>query len=285
MSQKRAVIILAAGQGKRMRSEHPKILHPVGGRAMIDWSLALAYELNPEHVVVVTNGDLEIESHLSNQQEVISVQQTIPKGTGDAVRHAIEQMKFFEGQIIVLFADTPLVCKETVEQLFKLVEKGNVIGLLAFETSHPFGYGRIIHDQENKIRQIIEEKDTNSEQKRITLCNSGLMCFESHFLYENITQLEAKNSQKEYYLTDLVKIADQKSYRAGFYLADQEEVAGVNTQADLALMETSFQKRKRAELFRSGVMLIAPETVYFSYDTQIEKGVKIEPYVVFGPGV
>ena len=281
----RAAIILAAGHGSRMKSSMAKPLHAIAGRSMLDWSLALAKNLQAaEKVVVWGQHAPEVRDH-AEASGAQSALQDPPQGTGDAVKMAREALAGFTGDVVVLYADTPLIRPETIESVFTALDHGAAVSVLGFEPETPGSYGRLIETADGNLDAIVEVKDATEAQLDVRLCNSGVLACSSELLFELLDQVTNDNAKGEYYLTDIVALARKAGHTAKAVRADASEVLGVNDRNDLAVAEAAFQARRRSELMTDGVTLLAPETVFFSYDTVIENDVIIEPNVVFGPGV
>jgi bifunctional UDP-N-acetylglucosamine pyrophosphorylase / glucosamine-1-phosphate N-acetyltransferase len=286
MSQ-RAAIILAAGQGTRMRSELPKVMHQVGGRAMIDWSIALAQACGCGRIIVVCSpSQTALRAHVADRlgDDAVAIQET-PLGTGHAVLAGKATLSGFEGALAVLYGDTPLIPASAVEELFARLEAGAGVGVLGFEAADPGAYGRLITHGHGEIEAIVEARDASPEQLEIRLCNSGVMAARAGDMFTLLSRVTNDNSKGEYYLTDIIALARKDAQRCLAVECDEADVLGVNSRSELARAETAFQARRRSELLAAGVTLTAPETVFFSWDTQVGNDVIIEPHVVFGPGV
>lgn len=283
--QARAAVILAAGQGTRMNSAIPKVLHAVGGRAMLDWALAAAEAIGCAPVVVVVGKHgAEVAAHARAKGAATALQDP-PLGTGHAVRAAEAALGGFAGDVVVLFGDTPLIRPETMERLFATrAEKGG-LALLAFEAADPAGYGHIIRSESGEVLRIVEDRDASAEEKRINLCNSGVLVADRAMLFQLLSMVKNDNAKGEYYLTSIIGLARSAGFATHLVIGEEAEVLGVNSRIDLAEAEAAFQARARRAAMEAGVTMIDPGTVYFSYDTQIEPDVVIEPHVVFRPGV
>ncbi|WP_300378686.1 bifunctional UDP-N-acetylglucosamine diphosphorylase/glucosamine-1-phosphate N-acetyltransferase GlmU [Henriciella sp.] len=283
----RAAIILAAGQGTRMKSGLPKVLHKVGGRAMLDWSIDLARRVGCSRIVtVVSPGSSALHDHVGNEvgPDCIAIQDP-PLGTAHAVRAAEESLTDFNGDVIVLYGDTPLIPASAVEALFAKLDEGAAVGVLGFRAQEPGAYGRLVTSADGQLEAIVEAKDASSEQLKINFCNSGVMGARSDRLFRLLSQVGNDNQKGEYYLTDIVGIARAENTDCRSVTCEEQDVLGVNSRVELAEAERAFQQRRREELMRSGVTMTAPETVFFSHDTIIGPDVIIEPHVVFGPDV
>lgn len=279
-----AVIILAAGQGTRMKSAKHKVLHPVAGRPMLLHLLASIAELRPERqVVVVGAGREQVEAAVAGTGAVIAVQQQ-QLGTGHAVAQAHDALAGFAGDILILYGDVPLVRAETMRAMLDRLNLGDELRavVLGFRPEDAGAYGRIITDGNGIIAKMVEYKDADAGERAVTLCNSGLMAVRSTDLFVLLDKIGNDNAAGEYYLPDIVMLPGAQS---AVIETEAWEVAGVNSRQEQAAIEAAWQDRRRSEAMRDGVTLIAPETVFFAYDTQVGRDVVIEPNVVFGPGV
>ena len=278
----RAAIILAAGQGTRMKSPLPKVLHPVGGRAMLDHAIDAAEALGCERIVVVV-GDHSpsVRAHVAKRlgEAAIAVQDP-PIGTGHAVRAAEAALKGFAGDVVVTYGDVPLLTAADIEPVFSGDDGVTVIG---FEARDPGAYGRLVMEGDT-LAAITEAKEASAEVLALTLCNSGVMAAPAALLFALLAEVRNDNAKGEYYLTDVVELARKRGAATRVVHAAEDAVMGVNAQAELAVAEALFQKVQRDNFLAAGVTMSAPETVYFAYDTEIGGGTTIEPYVVFGPG-
>ncbi len=287
-----ACVILAAGKGTRMKSDLPKVVHPLAGRPMLSWILETAESLNPAKIVVVVGPDMpEVEKLAGTHGTVLQDRQ---RGTADAVRAALPKLDGFRGDVLVLIGDMPCISAETLRALVtarhatadrnKTADIG--LSILAADYPDPTGLGRMILSADGTLERIVEEKDATPAEREVTLCNCGAMCMDAERLARWIERIGCDNAQNEFYLTDLPKIAaaDGAATRIA-RAADPLEVQGVNTRADLAVLETHTQSRLRRAAMLSGVTMTAPETVWLHWDTVLAEDVKIGPHVVFGPGV
>ncbi|MEM1397404.1 MAG: bifunctional UDP-N-acetylglucosamine diphosphorylase/glucosamine-1-phosphate N-acetyltransferase GlmU, partial [Pseudomonadota bacterium] len=284
---RRAAVILAAGQGTRMRSSLPKVLHQVGGRAMIDWSVALAQAVGCDRVVVVCSPSGQaVQDHITRTigAEAIAIQDP-PLGTGHAVRAAQEALSDFEGELVVLYGDTPLIPASAVDALFQELEDGAAIGVLGFEAAEPGAYGRLITTDNGDLDAIVEAKEATPEQLDVAFCNSGVMAAQASAMFGLLSKVTNENAKGEYYLTDIVALAREAGQTCRAVSCDETDVLGVNSRVELAQAEEAFQAKARRAFLMAGVTMTAPETVFFSHDTQIENDVVLEPGVVFAPGV
>ncbi len=282
----RAAVILAAGKGERMKSPLPKVLHPVGGRAMLDHAIDTAQALGCARIVVVTGAHApEVQAHVAARlgDGAIAVQDP-PLGTGHAVLAARAALEGFVGEVIVSYADAPLVSAQTARGLLAVREGGADLAVLGFRAAVPGAYGRLILEGEARLLRIVEAKEASPAELAVDLCNSGILAASAPTLFGLLARVTNANAKGEYYLTDVVGLASDDGLSIACAFAEEAEVAGVNSQGELAASEAAFQERRRAELMAQGVTLIAPETVFLSWDTVIGPGARIEPNVVFGPG-
>jgi bifunctional UDP-N-acetylglucosamine pyrophosphorylase/glucosamine-1-phosphate N-acetyltransferase len=283
----RFAIILAAGKGTRMKSPRPKVLHEIGGRSMLGWSVALAKGLGCKRSVVVVGPDMpelsEAAARLVGAENVAVQKQQL--GTANAVEAARGQLGNADGQVIVLYADTPLIPLEAGERAFDALAGGESLCVLGFKAELPNRYGRLVTAGDGSLEAIVEANDASETQLQIALANSGVMAAPAKLMFELLKDVKNDNAKKEYYLTDLVGLARGRKLRAAVALCEECDVQGVNSQAELAQVERAFQEAMRARLMTEGVTMTAPETVFFSHDTKVAAGATIEPNVIFAPGV
>jgi bifunctional UDP-N-acetylglucosamine pyrophosphorylase / glucosamine-1-phosphate N-acetyltransferase len=287
MPQLRAAVILAAGHGTRMKTRLPKVLHPLGGRTMFSWAVALAHDVHAALICAVVSSKTgavgkAAASALGGGAVVV---QDPPRGTGDAVRCAGHVLDGFEGDVVTLYADTPLITAATIERVFEGLQSDAAIVVLGFDAAEPGAYGRLILGEDGTLDAIVEAKDASDAQKTVTLCNSGVMAVSAELLFSLLQDITNDNANGEYYLTDIVGLARARGLKVVVVQASEQEVMGVNSQAELALAESVFQDRKRAQWLADGIRMAAPQTVHASWDTRLEPDCVIDPYVVFGPGV
>ena len=280
-----ALVILAAGQGTRMNSELPKVLHPLGGAPLVVHAMDAGGALAPDRtVVVVGHGSAQVErAVLAHDDTAICVTQAEQLGTGHAVLQAASALEGFEGDVIVLYGDTPFISEDTLARMLAARASHDIV-VLGFEAADPGRYGRLVMEGD-RLDRIVEAKDATPEELAIGLCNSGLMAADAATLMDLLAEVGNDNASGEYYLTDVPAIAATKGLTATAVTCDESETLGINTRAELAGAEALFQQRKRAEVLEGGVTMTAPDTVYFAHDTWIGRDVMIEPHVVFGPGV
>jgi bifunctional UDP-N-acetylglucosamine pyrophosphorylase / glucosamine-1-phosphate N-acetyltransferase len=284
-----AAIILAAGKGTRMKSDLHKVLHPIAGRPMLLHLMASVDALSPaKKVVVVGSGKDQLEAALKGTAE-LAVQE--PQfGTGHAVQQAEGALAGFGGDVLILYGDVPFVPTATMQGMIDRLNGADApaVVVLAFEPEDPTGYGRVIVEGakgHERIVKMVEQKDATEMEKAVKLSNSGLMAVKARDLFGLLARVTDDNAQKEYYLTDIVNIANADGRACVAVTTDPFDVAGINSRAQLAEMEGEWQARRRIQAMDDGATLIAPDTVWFAYDTVIGRDVVIEPNVFFGPGV
>jgi bifunctional UDP-N-acetylglucosamine pyrophosphorylase/glucosamine-1-phosphate N-acetyltransferase len=279
-------IVLAAGEGKRMRSSRPKVLHEVGGRSMVGHVLTAVKAAGADAVAVVVGpGREDVAAEARGfLPDAMVFTQVDRLGTAHAVLAAREALAAGYDDVIVAFADTPLVTAETFTRMREPLAEGAGVVALGFEALDPAGYGRLV-SSDGELDRIVEHKDASDTERRITLCNAGLISFDGHSALERLSRIGNANAQGEYYLTDMVTVARGEGARAVALVAPEEEVQGVNDRRQLASAEAVFQRRMRDAAMLGGATLIAPDTVFFSADTVVGADVLIEPHVVLGPGV
>ena len=283
----RAAVILAAGQGTRMRSPLPKVLHEVGRRTLLDRAIDAAEAAGCERVVVVCGTHApEVARHVERRlgPGAVAIQHQ-PLGTAHAVRAAETALEGFGGDVLVTTADAPLLDAEAVAPLAQARADGADLAILGFEAADPGAYGRLVVGHDGLLERIVEAKDATVEELMIRLCNSGVLLAPGLLLFELLREVRDDNSKREFYLTDVVGLARGRALRVAAPTAPELKVMGVNSQAELAAAEHAFQRGRRAEVMAAGVAMPAPETVMLAWDTTLAPGVRVEPYVAFGPGV
>jgi bifunctional UDP-N-acetylglucosamine pyrophosphorylase/glucosamine-1-phosphate N-acetyltransferase len=278
-----ALIVLAAGQGSRMQSDLPKVLHRLGGVPLVGHALAAGRSLDPEEVVVVAGhgadqvkkalGKLDPDARIALQEEQL--------GTAHAVRQALPLLEGFEGRVIVLYGDTPFIGAETLDLL--AAHPSDVV-VLGFEAADPGRYGRLVTGPDG-LERIVEYKDADEATRAIRLVNSGVLAADAATLREFLPKIGNRNAAGEFYLTDLPGLARAAGLRVDVVTCDEAETLGINTRAELARAEAAFQARARAQALEDGVTLSDPATVWFALDTAIGRDAVIGQNVVFGPGV
>ena len=281
-----SALILAAGKGTRLKSKLAKPLHEVAGKALISWVCEAATTAGAsQHTCVISHDGEAVAKLVSTTAETVI--QDPPLGTGDAVKCCLNQLQELppDRPVIILYADTPLIRPATLREMASKLITGADVCLLGFRADDPTGYGRIILSDTGTVEAIIEHKDATDNQKEITLVNGGAMAAKAGVLVHLLPKIEAKNSQNELYLTDLVGLAFAAGLQTDVLTTDEAELAGVNDRAQLAQLEAVMQDRLRAQAMASGVTLHAPETVFLSADTRFGTDVTIEPHVIIGQGV
>ncbi|MGE0749219.1 MAG: bifunctional UDP-N-acetylglucosamine diphosphorylase/glucosamine-1-phosphate N-acetyltransferase GlmU [Variibacter sp.] len=279
-------IVLAAGEGTRMRSRLPKVLHRVGGRTLIGHVLARINEAGATATAVVIGPDhdaLAAEVKRLAPSAEIFVQDE-RRGTAHAVLSARTALARGADDVAIVFGDTPFVRPQTLQRLRDALAAGAAVAVLGFRPADPTGYGRLIMDGD-RLAAIREEKDASAAERAITFCNAGVMALAGKTALSLLERIDDANAKREFYLTDAVALAKAAGLAATAIEAEEDEVRGINTKAQLAEAEAELQKRLRAAALDAGVTLIAPDTVFLSEDTTFGRDVTVEPYVVFGPGV
>jgi bifunctional UDP-N-acetylglucosamine pyrophosphorylase / glucosamine-1-phosphate N-acetyltransferase len=281
-------IVLAAGKGTRMRSEMPKVLHAIAGAPMIAHVLAAvrAAGFGPSSVVIGPDMQVVAEAVQKIDAEAGIFVQQQQRGTADAVLAARPAIEAARGPVLVLYGDTPLLEPETLDAITAALEAGADLVLVGFETADPSGYGRLLLGPDGALAAVREEADASPAEREIGLCNSGVMGFRSGAtLLRLLSEIGNDNAKGEYYLTDAAALAAAQGLAVRAVIAPAETLLGVNSRAELAAAEAAMQRRLRDAALAGGATLIAPETVFFSFDTKIGRDVVIEPNVYFGPGV
>jgi len=278
-----ALIILAAGQGTRMNSDLPKVMHKLAGTPLLVHAMQAGWTLEPERVIVVAGHGAELVAKAARAHDEAAeiALQDQQLGTGHAVAQAMPLLEGFEGRVIVLFGDTPFIRAETLE---RLRDSDADVTVLGFDAEDPDRYGRLITEG-NRLAKIVEYKDATEAERAITLCNSGVLAADRALLAELVARLSNDNAAGEHYLTDVVELAAVAGRTTAVVTCPEPETLGINTRAQLAAAEAAFQARARAEAQENGVTLTAPETVWFGFDTVVGRDTVIGPNVVFGPGV
>lgn len=279
-------IILAAGEGTRMKSSLPKVLHKIAGLPLVCHVVRQVQSIGKSDIaVVVGRGADEVSSAVKEFSKTANIYlQKERLGTAHAVLSAREMLSKNYDDVLIVFGDTPLIEAKSLERARDELAHGADIVVMGFVTENPSGYGRLI-EKDGKLQAIVEEKDATTEQKKIKFCNGGVMAFNGKLALSLLEQIKNENAKKEYYLTDIVKIGVSRELEVRAISIPFENVIGVNTRVELSEAEALWQKRKARELMLSGVTMLRPETVYFSYDTAIDGDVIIEPNVFFGLNV
>jgi bifunctional UDP-N-acetylglucosamine pyrophosphorylase / glucosamine-1-phosphate N-acetyltransferase len=280
-----SLVILAAGQGTRMNSDLPKVLHRVAGSPLLHHAMQAGRALSPERVIVVTGhgSDAVTKAALEYDEDALTVVQAEQKGTAHAVAQAAPLLADARGDVIVLYGDTPFIRPETLESM-QAARARHAVVVLGFHAADPGRYGRLVAEGDS-LHKIVEFKDATEEERRITLCNSGVICADAQLLFSLVAEVGCANASGEYYLTDIPELARKRGLSAGIVICPETETLGVNTRAQLAQAEATFQARARAEALDNGVTLTAPDSVFFAMDTVVGRDAIIGPNVIFGPGV
>ena len=284
------VIVLAAGKGTRMKSFIPKVCHTLGGRAMLAYVLETAHHLGPEKVITIVAPDMpatkEVAEACANDlgASIETVLQESQQGTGHAVLSAKQHLENYDGNILVLFGDTPLLTQDTLSSMIAAKNDAAIV-VLGMRPVDGGQYGRIVTNAADEVEQIVEYADATDAQRQITLCNSGVMLIDGSVALDLLQQIKCDNTKGEYYLTDIVEIATRQSLSVRYVEGSTEELLGINSRHDLAKAEQVLQNRWRNEAMTNGATLSDPASTFFSYDTQVGQDVTIGPNVVFGPGV
>ncbi|WP_417322922.1 bifunctional UDP-N-acetylglucosamine diphosphorylase/glucosamine-1-phosphate N-acetyltransferase GlmU [Erythrobacter aureus] len=280
-----AAIILAAGKGTRMKSDLHKVLHPIAGHPMLLHLLDSFAELDLKRTVVVVGDKREqLDAALADRGVTTALQEP-QLGTAHAALQARAALEGFSGHILVCFGDCPMVRADTVRRLIAALDEGAKVAVLGFRPADPLAYGRIIADADGTVAKMVEYKDANDEERACDLCNSGLIVAHSDDMWPLLDAVGNDNAQGEYYLPDVATGAIARGDTVKVIETDADEVAGINSRAELAAAEAQWQALKREEAMAGGASLKAPETVFFSWDTELGRDVTVEPNVVFGPGV
>lgn len=280
-----AAIILAAGKGTRMKSDRHKVLHEIAGLPMIQHLMQAVDELAPSRKVVVVGDKAEqLEAALGDQAQYAVQEPQL--GTGHAVQQAQDALADFSGDVLILYGDVPFVPADTMRAMIDRLHADDTpaVVVLAFEPADTQAYGRVITEGDRVVK-MVEHKDATEAERAVRLCNSGLMAARSEDLFALLARVKNENAAGEYYLVDIVNIANEDGRHCAVVTTDPFDVAGINSRAELAVMEGAWQVRRRRKAMDDGATLIAPETVWFAHDTEIGRDVLIEPNVFFGKGV
>ncbi len=270
-----------------MKSNHPKVMHQVAGRSLLGHVITAANEIDALQHCIVCGPDMpqvESEAKAFAPNAVLATQKD-RLGTGHAVSMAESALGDFNGTVLILYGDVPLIQPQTLKTLSALITSDMPLAILGFQTPTPKGYGRLLQNELGNLTAIVEEKDATDEQRQIELCNSGIMAVDSKSLWPLLKQLDNNNASKEYYLTDIVRHCVAQGKQVGIAVCGQDEVAGINDRRQLADMEDVFQTKLRNAAMTQGVTMVAPQTVFLSADTVFGMDITIEPNVFFGKGV
>ncbi|MBE9553853.1 MAG: bifunctional UDP-N-acetylglucosamine diphosphorylase/glucosamine-1-phosphate N-acetyltransferase GlmU [Proteobacteria bacterium] len=282
-----AVILLAAGKGTRMKSDLPKVLHRLAGKALVNHALDAAGALGPSQCVVVVGPGMEdVAAAVAPRPTAIQTEQ---RGTADAVLAAREALAGFgaggDATVLVLYGDTPMIEADTLARMVAARQGGAAVVVLGFRPGDPAEYGRLVRDKAGALSAIVEYREADAEQRQIDLCNSGVMAIGAGHVWDLLDRVGADNAKGEYYLTDIVALARAQGLVCAVVEGEESEVLGINSRGDLAAAEAAWQRARRARAMDEGATLIDPSTVWFAHDTQIGRDVTIGPSVFFGPGV
>ena len=279
------VIILSAGMGTRMQSDLPKVLHNVACEPLLIHSMRTASQIGAHKTIVVTGHGAKdvakVATSFDPSAEIVN--QSEQFGTAHAVDQTRNALLNFDGEVFILYGDTPFIEPSTLLRMSKERNEGAKVVVLGFNTKRKNSYGRLIISSDGSLEEIVEYKDANTDQRKISFCNSGVICTDSKLLFNLIGEVENNNANNEYYLTDIVKLAKNKNLKCAAVECAENEAMGINSKVELANAETYFQTRKRIEMMLNGVTLIAPETVWFAADTVVGRDTIIEQNVIFGP--
>ncbi len=281
-----AVVILAAGKGTRMKSDKPKVMHELLGLPMINWVLNSVEQLNPDRtIIVIGQGMDDLAAAVAPHETVVQITQD---GTGSALKSAMGALQDFDGDILVLLGDTPLISLETMSGLisarYQCAQTG--ISVLGMYLDNPYGYGRLLIDNEGTLQDIREEKDASAEEKQVNIVNTGAFCMDATKVNDWLGELVNVNASGEYYITDIPEIAARKGVKTSVAVTNNpKEVQGCNTRIHLSELEQYAQVKLREKFMNEGVVMQDPSSVYLHHDTKISSGVLIEPNVYFGKDV
>lgn len=285
MSRELSVVVLAAGMGTRMKSAMPKVMHKVAGKPMVNHVIDTAAHLNASKTMVVVGPDMP--DLIKSVSPHPTFEQTDRLGTAHAVLAARDGLVGLTGDVLVLYADSPLFTADTLARLVAARQSGDhAVAVLGFRPDDPAGYGRLVTDANTgELTAIVEDKECDDAQRQINFCNSGVMCFRAEDMIANLEAIDNANAKGEYYLTDAVEVARKNGQSCSAIEVDEAETLGVNSRTQLAVAEAIIQERLRSHAMIEGATLIDPASVFFSADTKLGRDVIVEPNVVFGPGV
>ncbi|MCR4624135.1 MAG: bifunctional UDP-N-acetylglucosamine diphosphorylase/glucosamine-1-phosphate N-acetyltransferase GlmU [Alphaproteobacteria bacterium] len=286
-TEEKSVIILAAGCGSRLKSSLPKVFHKIGGLSLLDHVVRAASEISPKKIVTVLNPKYENFISVINEN-IVKAFQPVPKGSADTVKCAMDKLSSSDsGWVYVLYGDIPLITAKSLDAMYDVAvsNENTAVVVLAFDAGKDQNLGKLeIGEKYGTIKRIVEAKDLIESDKVVPLCNAGLLV-RRDVLNNLLYKIDPSGATGEFYITEIVRLAYQSGFDCRYYVSSKEELSGANTRAELATLERYFQDRMRRKILDNGVTLVAPETVFFSYDTEIEKDVSVHPYVVFGKNV
>jgi bifunctional UDP-N-acetylglucosamine pyrophosphorylase/glucosamine-1-phosphate N-acetyltransferase len=266
-----------------MKSSLPKVLHKVCGKEMVRHVIDTALALKPAKIVtVLSNSMKQVADSIADSSETAIQKEQL--GTADAVKPALQKLKGFKGNVLILYADTPLVQQSTLVTMLEKLKKTDVV-VLGFRPNDAAEYGRLIVSKDGALKKIVEFKEASAAERKVDLCNSGVVAADYDVLKTLVDKVDNKNAKGEYYLTDIIELGNKAKKKCGFVEGGEDEVLGVNNRVQLAQVENILQNRLREEALLSGVTMIDPSSVYLSHDTKLGRDVVIEPNVTFGVGV
>jgi bifunctional UDP-N-acetylglucosamine pyrophosphorylase/glucosamine-1-phosphate N-acetyltransferase len=268
--------------GTRMKSATPKVMHKVAGLPILGHVIAAARGAGVARIVVVTAPDADAVRSYAVSHDAETVVQEKQLGTGHAAAAAAPALAGFDGDVVICYGDMPLMAEATLAASFAARQKG--LAIVAFR-SQSTAYGRVIADAQGMLERIVEYRDANAEDRKVDLCNAGIVSADAREFFRWAGRLENNNAQREYYLTDVPALAKAEGRKTAIVVADEAEMLGVNSRVELAAAETAMQQRLRLLALNAGVGMTAPETVFLSHDTVLEADAQIGPFVVFGTGV
>ena len=280
-----AAIVLAAGRGKRMKSALPKVMHPLAGRPMIAHLMASLERVPVDRTVVVVGPGAEMDTVAEAVAPAGTAVQGEPLGTGHAALAARETLAGFDGPVLILFGGDPLIPTDTMRAMADRLDGETSVVILAMRPDDVTGYGRLVTAGDGALLRIVEHRDAGEDERRITLCNAGVMAVEGAVLFDLLDGIGTDNAKGEYYLSDIVAVAHDRGLVCGVIEGDARDLAGIDSRADLAAVEALVQDRLRAAAMAGGATLIDPSSVTFCFDTELGRDVLVEPHVIFGPGV
>jgi len=279
-----AIVVLAAGLGTRMKSAKPKVMHPLAGRPMISHLMGTLETLSPERIIVVIGEEMDsVAAAVTPHPTAIQHERL---GTGHAVMAAREALAGFDGDVLVVYGDTPLISAQTLDRMLEVRRSAphSAVVVLGFRPDDPGAYGRLILDADRGLATIVEVRDANADELAVNLCNSGVMAIDGARLPDLLDGLRNDNVKGEYYLTDIIGLARADGLPCAVVEGEEAELLGINSRADLALAESVVQDKLRAAAMAGGATLVDPGSVFFCDDTVVGRDVTIGPNVVFGPG-
>ena len=282
---KTAFVVLTAGLGTRMQSRLPKVMHPLAGRPMITHLRATLETFAPERLVVVIGPEMQAVADAMAPHPAVVQSERL--GTAHAVQTARQALADFDGDVLIVYGDTPLLSAATLARVLEARRSppSPSLVVLGFRPTDPGNYGRLVMSADGGLEAIVEAKDATPEQLGIGLCNSGVIAVDGSRLFGLLDRIGNRNAKNEYYLTDIVAVARADGLSCGVVEGAKTELLGVNSRAELAAAERLVQDELRARAMAGGATLIDPQSVFFSYDTVIGRDVVIEPFVIFAPGV